>query len=152
MGRKSTYDPKVADEICQRLAEGQSLLEICSADGMPAESTVRAWALDDVQGFHAKYVRAREIQAHYLADEILRISNTPELGKKVKRTEEGTEETEGDMIEHRRLKVDSRKWYLSKVLPKVYGDKLQVDANLNVGDAIAERLARAGTRKPNDAG
>lgn len=31
-----------------------------------------------------------------------------------------------DMIEHRRLQVDTRKWALSKALPNIYGDKLEV--------------------------
>jgi hypothetical protein len=34
---------------------------------------------------------------------------------------------EGDMIDHRRLQIDARKWLLAKALPKIYGDKLQVD-------------------------
>ena len=31
------------------------------------------------------------------------------------------------MIRHRRLQVDTRKWALSKALPKIYGGKLEVD-------------------------
>lgn len=123
--RTSTFTQEVADAICAELAEGKSLNEACKAEGMPAESTVRAWALDDVEGFSAKYTRARAIGYERLADEILSISDTTQPGVKTKVNEKGeVETTEGDMIEHRRLRVDSRKWMLAKMLPKVYGDKV----------------------------
>lgn len=122
------FDQAKADMICERLAEGESLRAICRDDGMPAESTVRLWALSDEHGFSAQYTRARELGYHALADEIIHISNTTEIGVKTKVDEDGKREVvEGDMIEHRRLKVDSRKWYLSKMLPKIYGDKLDLN-------------------------
>ena len=91
---------------------------------MPAESTVRAWALDDIHGFAAQYARAREIGYHGLFDEMLEIADTTHEGVKTVQKATGIETTTGDMIEHRRLRVDTRKWMLSKALPKIYGDKL----------------------------
>jgi hypothetical protein len=117
------YSQQIADSICARLAEGESLNAICKSQGYPAESAVRAWALEDRDGFSAKYTRARELQAHKLAEEIIDIADTTQLGVKIVHKASGTETSEGDMIEHRRLRVDARKWYLSKVLPKVYGDR-----------------------------
>lgn len=144
------YSPELADEICRRLAEGESLNAICQGPDMPGESAVRAWALENVDGFSAKYTRARELQAHFLADEIVRISNTPVIGQKRKIDADGMEEiTEGDMIEHRRLQVDARKWYLSKVLPKVYGDKLALEHSGTVG--IADTLRQARERRRSKA-
>jgi hypothetical protein len=52
------------------------------------------------------------------------IADTPQIGIKTVQKPSGTETTHGDMIEYRRLQVDTRKWLLSKVLPKVYGDRL----------------------------
>lgn len=121
----ASYSPEIADSICSQLAEGKSLNAICKQDGYPAESTVRGWALDDVDGFSAKYARAREIGYERLADEILNIADTPQIGSKTVSKATGLEITEGDMIEHRRLQVDARKWMLSKMLPKKYGDKLE---------------------------
>lgn len=132
------YSQEIADKICARLAEGESLNAICKDEGLPAESTVRSWALDDIQGFAAKYTRARELAYHKLADEIIDIANTPVLGVKTKINDKGeTETTEGDMIEHRRLQVDSRKWFLSKVLPKVYGDKLDMTVDATVKGSVS---------------
>jgi hypothetical protein len=100
------------------------LRAVCEGDDMPAESTVRAWALDDIQGFAAQYARAREIGIERHAEQILMIADTPLIGEKRKTNDKGEVEiTTGDMIEHRRLQVDARKWLLSKMLPKKYGDR-----------------------------
>ena len=139
-----TYSRALADRICVQLAEGKSLNSICSTDKYPAESVVRGWALDDKDGFSSKYTRARQLGYERLAEEILAISDTPMPGvRKVTKpvtmrdaegdtidTGEVFEEiTEEDMLAHRKLQVDTRKWLLSKVLPKVYGDRQQVDVN-----------------------
>ena len=116
---------------------------------MPSETTVRGWVLDDVAGISSQYVRARQLQAERWAEEILEIANTPEEGIKTKIKEDGSsEETRGDMIEHRRLKVDTRKWMLSKVLPKVYGDKLELSGTVDV--ALGDRLSKARKRAQGD--
>lgn len=126
MGRPSDYTPELAAQICHRLAQGESLRQVCRDEGVPSESTVRGWVVDNRDGFSAQYARARDIGLDALADELLAIADTPQLGVKTKETSDGkTETTEGDMIEHRRLQVDSRKWYLSKMAPRKYGDKLQ---------------------------
>lgn len=88
---------------------------------------MRFWVLDDVNGFAAQYARAREVGYLRLAEEILQIADTPVTGTKSVSKATGMEITEGDMIEHRRLQVDTRKWMLAKMLPKVYGDKQQVE-------------------------
>jgi hypothetical protein len=68
-----------------------------------------------------------------LADEILDIANTPVVGVKTKTNEKGeVETTEGDMIEHRRLQVDARKWIAAKLKPKKYGDKQEIEHSGNV--------------------
>ena len=134
-GRPSLFTPELAARICERLAAGQTLRSICQTTvDMPSEATVRAWALDDVQGFSAQYRRAREIGYHGMFDELKEIADTTEEGviETVRQTAEGrTVETKTvDMIEHRKLKVATRQWMLGRALPKIYGDKLQVDANV----------------------
>lgn len=118
------FNQSIADEICAQLAEGKSLNAICKADGFPAESTVRAWAKDDIEGFSAKYTRAREIGYERLADEILAISDDG-TGDTYEDAD-GNVRTDMERIARSRLRVDSRKWMLSKMLPKVYGDKLDI--------------------------
>jgi hypothetical protein len=106
------------------------LRSIC-AEGSPAESTVRAWALDDIEGFAAQYTRAREIGYERLADEILEISD--DGSNDTYQTDNG-EATNHDVIARSRLRVDSRKWMLSKMLPKKYGDKLAIGGSDDMPD------------------
>lgn len=128
MARPSSYSVKVADTICERLAEGKSLNSTCASDDMPHKATVFRW-LSSHDEFRDQYARAREAQADVLFDEILDIANTPIEGTKTKLDKDGkvVEISKGHMIEHRRLQIDARKWMAGKLRPKVYGDKLDVD-------------------------
>lgn len=114
--------------ICDRISTGESLRAICADNGMPALSTVMLWLTrPDRASFVEQYTRARELQADYLAAQIVEIADTPVIGVKTKTNEKGeVETTEGDMIEHRRLQVDARKWYASKLAPKKYGDRQEI--------------------------
>lgn len=124
-GRPSVYTPEIAEAICVRLADGEGLNAICQSEGMPVESTVRAWALDDYRGFYAIYARARELGYQRLEEEILRLADQCRIGSKTTTKANGeTETVVADMVERTRLQIDARKWVLSKVLPKRYGDKV----------------------------
>ena len=131
-GRPSVFSIEVANVILDRMSKGESLNAICKEEGMPAESTVRAWALDDVGGIAAKYARARELQAEFWADEIIKLADDSRTGITPKEAQMGVEVTTGDMVERSRIQIEARKWLLSKLLPKKYGDKLEVDNNMNV--------------------
>ncbi len=122
-GRPSKYTRELAHRICERLASGETLNAICRDDGMPRRQTVLGWALDNEE-FAPLYKRAREIGYSAMADDILDISD--DASKDIVRDGEGNARTDHEAINRSRLKVDTRKWLMSKALPKVYGDKLQV--------------------------
>lgn len=140
------YSAALAERICERLAGGESLRAICSDTGMPKADTVLQWARDDKEGFAGQYARAREIGYLLLADEIISIADTPKIGTKTVTKEWGLETTEADMIEHRRLQVDTRKWMLAKMLPKVYGDKQQVEhsGSIDIASTLLSARKRSG--------
>jgi hypothetical protein len=124
MGRPSDYSQELADVICERIADGQSLRAICEEEEMPNKATVFRWLAAN-QEFSDQYARAREAQADSLFDEIITIADTTMVGEKTKTLPDGkVEVTTGDMIEHRRLRVESRKWMAGKLKPKKYGDKI----------------------------
>jgi hypothetical protein len=159
MARPSIYTPALATEICKRLADGESLRSICrDPDGVfPNRATVIEWVTIDREGFASQYARARDIGLDVMAERALEIAATPAKAYKVKRTrvvgavatdgdddpELGTEieSTSGDAVDRSKLHVDTLKWYLSKLAPKRYGDKIQVEHSGNV--SIEDRL-RAG--------
>ena len=125
MGRPTEYTAEIATEICRLLAEGQTLREVCRAEGMPPESTVRLWALDDREGFAAHYARARELGYQAMADELLEVADDGKNDWMERQNDDGSfYQVNGEHIQRSRLRVDTRKWLLSKALPKVYGDKI----------------------------
>lgn len=140
-GRPSDYSPELAAKICSELAEGRSLRDVCSDDGMPAESTVRAWALENREGFSAQYARAREIGYHAMADELMDIADD---GRNDWMKRQGDEDSgwqaNGEHIQRSRLRVDARKWMLSKVLPKVYGEKQEIDHKSSDGSMTPQKI------------
>ena len=144
-GRPSSFTQAIADEICERLADGESLRSICNAEHMPSKATVFRWLADDRYTiFRDQYARARECQADAIFDEILDIADTPMLGEKRKTLPDGKEEvTHGDMIEHRRLRVDARKWMAGKLRPKKYGDLHKFEHSGPDGEPLTVVVERA---------
>lgn len=138
-GRPTDYSAYLAEKICERITEGQSLRTICADEFMPGKATVFRW-LAAFPEFRDQYARAREAQADVMAEEILEIADTPEEGE---RREEGSNKDGAfdktvveDMLGHRRLQVDARKWLMSKLAPKKYGDKVTAEHTGPGGGAL----------------
>ena len=112
----------IKDRVCIAIAEGKSLRSICEADDFPSAETIRVWLIDDGE-FSVQYARAREEQADYYADEIIDIADRAKDANLA------------------RLQIDARKWKASKMQPKKYGDKLDLNhsgAIENLTDAQLE--------------
>jgi hypothetical protein len=121
-GRPTEFSSELAIEICSRIAAGESLRSICSQDDTkPAASTVCLWNLENRSGFSEQYARARQMQAEILADELFEVAD--DGSNDWVETKFGPQ-INGEVVQRSRLRVDTRKWYLSKVLPKIYGDKV----------------------------
>jgi hypothetical protein len=105
-GRPSKFTQALADRICERLAAGETLRAICRDKDVPSHSTVLNWA--KTEPFSDQYARAREIGYALMADQLTEIADN----------------VKGDPARDR-LRVDTRKWLLSKALPKLYGDKVE---------------------------
>lgn len=129
-GRPTKYTEELASKILLRISQGESVKTICYDEDMPNASTVHLWVLDDREGFSKKYARARDIQAEVMFDDILEIADdgTNDLMSITKGNE--TYNVEDKEVTNRsKLRVDSRKWYLSKVLPKKFGDKVDLTSD-----------------------
>jgi hypothetical protein len=130
-GRPSIFSPELGTDLCLRIAKGQSLRSICEDDGMPAMSTVCAWLVDPqneaLKAFAQQYGRARDVQADLLVDEILEISDDGR--RDYKPGPDGAMVVDHDHIARSRLRVDSRKWFASKVAPKRYGDRIKSEVS-----------------------
>jgi len=102
---------------------------------MPEEATVRSWAQDPKHEFSTQYVRAREIGYLAMADDIIEIADGK--GSDVPPVEGEDQISASDKVQRDRLRVDTRKWLLAKALPKIFGEKaeLNVTGNLKHSDA-----------------
>ena len=127
-GRPSNYTTAIAERICARIADGESLVTICKDAKFPARSTVMYWLADPRRAdFVDKYVRARELQADLYAAEVVEIADTVrEVVRKTVKEDGKVEKVHTDGVDRSRLMMDARKWYASKLAPKKYGDKLAV--------------------------
>jgi hypothetical protein len=132
MGRPSAFTQEIADEICERLSKGESLRSICATsrdDFMPGRSTVNRWLAEN-EAFRDQYARAREAQADHFVDEIIEIADQPNVVRGA----------DGEVVEsdpqRDRLRIDARKWVASKLAPKKYGDKLDVNHGGEVGVSV----------------
>ena len=136
-GRPSAYNREAADEICRLLADGVSLRRICREnEHLPARSTIKLWVVDDVDGFSARYLRAKAEGIDEIVDEALDISDDGTNDTYL--DDEGNRRTDNDVLGRSKLRVDTRKWYASKLAPKLYGDKIDVTSGGEKLPASAE--------------
>lgn len=162
------YDREaVFTHVCEQLALGRSLFNICNTDpGMPDHMAIRLWMReDDPKGAAERYKAARETGYSILAEEILDLSDKTHEWVMVQKTdrlgnlmtdENGAPIVErrliplsSDTVAHKRLQVDTRKWYLSKVLPKIYGDRVTQEITGADGGPIS--VAAVNLRNLSDA-
>ena len=133
------FSEKAASAICERLAEGESLRSICRSEGMPSRAEVFRWLADDANAaFRDQYTRAKEFGIEALADDIQEISDDArnDWMERNGKDDPGWQ-ANGEHIQRSRLRVDSRKWILSKLAPKKYGDKLDLNHSGGVSVSLA---------------
>lgn len=110
MARPSDFTQEIADTICERLIDGESLRAICRDDDLPATSTVCRWLIAN-EAFREQYTRARELQADALFDDCLALADKEHLKA-------------ADDPQERRLQIETRKWMAGKLKGK-YSDKVK---------------------------
>jgi hypothetical protein len=111
------FSPEIANEICDRIAKGESLRKICGPerdDFLPGQTTVYQWLATNAE-FAKQYAHARELQGDTYADRAVDEALT------------ATDAAIG------RLRMDALKWAASKLNAKKYGDKLALGGDDELG-------------------
>jgi hypothetical protein len=120
----------MVDALLVQIETGKSMREVCRMDGMPDHGTVIRWMRDDA-ALATKYARARMAQADVLFD-------------RMEAVEEAV--SAGTMDSHAaRVVLDSMRWRASKLAPKVYGDRLDVqvsDTRISISGALQAAQSR----------
>ena len=143
MGRKTTYTSEIGQEICDRLAEGEPLQRICRDDHMPAWRTVYLWMEKD-EAFVANIARSREVGFDAIAEDCLDIADDGTND----RFPNGQLDTEH--VARSKLRIYTRLQLLAKWSPKKYGERLELAGKVDMGGALAERLAQGRNRTGAD--
>lgn len=120
-GRPTQHTKALADEICRRIANGESLRAICDDKHMPSKGCVLGWVVEDRASFSDQYARAREAAGHGDGDEVTDIA---------RRVLNGEVEPQAGKVA-----IDALKWSAGRKAPKVYGDKV---TNEHTGEVLAK--------------
>ena len=129
-----------AQSIVAEIADtGKSLRSVCELNGVKP-STFLLWVAND-SALAEQYTRAMQVRADTHFSEIVEISDTQEIGKIETTKEWGVEEKVADMVEHRRLRIDARKWVIARMNPRKYGDQQR---HVHEGKVGIEQLVAGG--------
>ncbi|OHE77461.1 MAG: hypothetical protein A3F67_02535 [Verrucomicrobia bacterium RIFCSPHIGHO2_12_FULL_41_10] len=136
-GRYSTYTPEIGDRICNLISTTTlGTNKLCDLhDWLPNESTIYEWRLvhDD---FSKNYAKAKSYQAALMAEKLHELCEVGTFEDK-----DGITRADAGMVAIQRLKVDTTKWYASKLAPKIYGDKQVIENITTENDALKKELA-----------
>jgi hypothetical protein len=115
------------DLILERIEGGEALRKILPTIPISSETFYRWIDSDELKS--KRYARACELRADSIFEDILEIADDSSGDLKI--TNEGKEIMDSEFVQRSRLRVDARKWIVSKLNPKKYGDRLELDNKLS---------------------
>jgi hypothetical protein len=141
-GRPSAFTQETADAICLLLAEGLSLREVCRMDDMPSKSMVMRW-LNQNESFRDQYARAKAAGIEVLAEDLLDIADDGQNDWMERLGPDGQPAGwvfNGEAARRSQIRIDARKWLLSKLVPKKYGDRVSQEISGPEGGPVRNSL------------
>ncbi|STY31504.1 Uncharacterised protein [Legionella wadsworthii] len=135
VGRPTKYNSELVEEICNAIASTSKGIRVLCKENMhwPCQDTLFAW-LKKYPEFSEQYAQAKICQIELLIDEILEISDDESNDYFIH--EDGTVVTNNSSINRSRLKIDTRKWLASKLVPKVYGNRIDSDIQFQMSEEL----------------
>jgi hypothetical protein len=130
-----------AEMVCTMIGEGFTVRQVAHKLGC-SSGNITDWRLDDDE-FAAQYARAMDVRVDRFADELVEISDDASNDWMER---EGRQVIDHEHVQRSRLRVDTRKWLMSKMAPKKYGERLGVD----VDGSIDHRFAGKGPNERQD--
>lgn len=134
-GRPTSFTPELGKEICMRMADGESVRQIARDDNMPCRRAINNWifkaketdAPEELKVFMHQYREAEMLRAEEMFDEMADIAHDGSNDWMDRETKSGgvVEVLNSEHVQRSKLRIDTMKWKLSKMIPKKYGDKIQ---------------------------
>ncbi|RUR11285.1 terminase small subunit-like protein [Legionella septentrionalis] len=140
VGRPTKYSPDIANKICEAIASnGKGVKKLCEENpDWPNKDTIFTW-LKKYPEFSDQYARAKRCQVEVLADDILDIADDDSSDNLI--NDHGKMVCNLEFIARSRLRIDTRKWLASKLVPKTYGEPRQLD-EFQDKEALQEELLK----------
>lgn len=138
-GRLTIYSSELAARICAELACGKSLRTVCMANDMAGLEIVFRW-LREKPEFRDQYEHAENESADALIEEMLDIADDGSNDWIEVRDKDGESvgwKSNGENVQRSRLGVDVRKWAASKLKPKKYGERVDMNHGVQPDDPLA---------------
>ena len=123
-GRPTDYTEALAEEICLRVSEGESMAAICREEAMPSKKTVLRW-LEKHEGYRNQYERVKEMMVEFFAEEIIAIAD--DSSQDTITLPKGGTRPNREWIARARLRVNARQWLMARLMPKKYGEGAAVE-------------------------
>lgn len=142
-GNKGLYSIELVAKLCERMCNGEAPTEVCKDPTMPAYSTIMKWYADDdpkYDTFRMMFDQASKIMMFYHADQLLVISDDSRndyIERYNALTKQNERVFDPENVQRSRLRVDTRKFLLSKLMPHIYGEKVDVSVGGRDGKPIA---------------
>lgn len=136
-GRPTTFTKELAHRVLHRISTSTEGLEkLCEThEDLPNKSTVYEWLLNN-QEFSDAFKRARVIQTQLCIQELESVTDA-----EFYYDEKGVKRYDAALVAQRRLKVETRKWLASKIIPSVYGDKMTVETDTKEKEELKKEIA-----------
>jgi hypothetical protein len=120
------YSAEIGDRICAEMIDGKSLRSVCEMEGMPTKKTVMRWLRTHPE-FKQNYDLAQRERAQVYAEDIVDIAdNASNDWMETNDPDNQGYRFNGEHVQRSKLRLEARKWICSKLLPKLYGDKIAV--------------------------
>lgn len=116
----------VFNRVIKEIQSGKALRNVLKEEGMPSSQTFYIW-LDEDELKSKQYAGACEDRAEAIFEEMIEIADdgSNDYMTITKGIEKYNVEDK-EVTNRSRLRIDTRKWMLSKLMPKKYGDKLDI--------------------------
>lgn len=138
VGRPATpCSEATAAYLFDEIAAGRSVRSLCAEKDMPSQDTFYKWVARDRE-FAERYARAKTLQVEKMAEDILDISDDGENDTYI--DADGIRRVDNDVIQRSRLRVDTRKWLMAKLMPKKYGERQDINVNATIQNLTQEQL------------
>lgn len=129
------YDVKIAKALCREISVSEKGIKKILKDNptWPCDKIIFEWRLDYPE-FAEMMCTAKRNQVERIVDEMMEIADDASLDTITKVGSDGKEYKvcDREWVARTKIRIDHRRWLVSKLVPKMYGDKIQNETTVTI--------------------